>query len=195
MKLIVITPDHPVDNEADAIMSMLDSGVSRVHLRHPSLSADDTRRLINQIDRRYYSAISLHDRHDIAAITGCGIHLNGRNLHCPKGYVGTVSRSCHSIEEAAASTDVDYCFLSPVFDSISKHGYTSAFTTDELREAFASRRLGGNVVALGGISAPRIELLGNIGFKAVATIGAAWGDGTPGTISTNIKKLLKCCNS
>ena len=45
-------------------------------------------------------------------------------------------RSCHSLEEVAKyKATCDYVFLSPIYDSISKEGYPSAYTTDSLQKA------------------------------------------------------------
>ena len=67
---------------------------------------------------------------------------------------GAVSRSCHSLEEVAESRELDYVFLSPVFDSISKQGYASHFSEEQLRGHVDAR-----VMALGGVTAGRIPWL------------------------------------
>lgn len=197
MRLIVITPETPVTAEAEAIMTMLDRGVERVHLRHPRLSADDVAAIIEKIDVQYRDRLSLNDFHELASRYGCGIHLNGRNPLPPAGFRGVVSRSCHSLAEAeAAAPTTDYRFISPVFDSISKQGYTPAFTPAELRHAFDDGLLDGDTFALGGVSADNIGLLRDIGFSGAAVLGAAWGDGNSlEDISQRINRLLQCCNS
>lgn len=196
MRLIVITPETPVTAEAEAIMAMLDRGVERVHLRHPRLSADDVATIIEKIDTQYHGRLSLNDFHELASRYGCGIHLNGRNPLAPEGFDGTVSRSCHSITEAEAAAPVtDYRFISPVFDSISKQGYTAAFTPGELRRAFDEGLLDGDTFALGGVSADTMALLRDTGFSGAAVLGAAWGNGSREDISQRINRLLQCCNS
>ena len=196
MRLIVITPENPVTAEAEAIMTMLDRGVEHVHLRHPRLSADDVAAIIRKIDVQYHGRLSLNDFHELASRYGCGIHLNGRNPRAPEGFDGTVSRSCHSITEAEAAAPVtDYRFISPVFDSISKQGYTAAFTPGELRRAFDDGLLDGDTFALGGVSADTMALLRDTGFSGAAVLGAAWGDGSREDISQRINRLLQCCNS
>lgn len=196
MRLIVITPETPVTAEAEAIMAMLDRGVERVHLRHPRLSADDVATIIEKIDAQYHGRLSLNDFHELASRYGCGIHLNGRNPLAPEGFDGIVSRSCHSITEAEAAAPVtDYRFISPVFDSISKQGYTAAFTPVELRRAFDDGLLDGDTFALGGVSADTMALLRDTGFSGAAVLGAAWGNGSREDISQRINRLLQCCNS
>ncbi|MDD6809054.1 MAG: thiamine phosphate synthase, partial [Bacteroidales bacterium] len=47
-----------------------------------------------------------------------------------------LSVSCHSLEELSAhKAKFDYLFLSPIFDSISKKGYSGRFTREQLLEA------------------------------------------------------------
>lgn len=196
MRLIVITPETPVTAEAEAIMTMLDRGVERVHLRHPGQSAEAVDAIIEAIDPQYRDRLSLNDFHELAARNGCGIHLNGRHPLPPAGFRGVVSRSCHSIAEAeAAAPTTDYRFISPVFDSISKQGYTAAFTPGELRRAFDDGLLDGDTFALGGVSADNIGCLRDTGFSGAAVLGAAWGDGSREDISQRINRLLQCCNS
>ena len=43
-----------------------------------------------------------------------------------------MSRSCHSIDELRKCIGLAYATLSPIFDSISKQGYHSAFTGETL---------------------------------------------------------------
>ena len=104
-----------------------------------------------------------------------GVHLNGRNPDLPDGYRGTVSRSCHSLEEVAAHrTATDYLFLSPVFDSISKQGYRSAFPPAALREAAAAGIIDEKVLALGGVSEANLPEVRGYGFGGAALLGDIW---------------------
>ncbi len=65
-------------------------------------------------------------------------------------------------------------FLSPVFDSISKPGYGSRFSTEELREAAGKGLINAKVYALGGVDPSRFAELEALGFGGVALLGAAW---------------------
>ena len=61
----------------------------------------------------------------------------------------TVSSSFHKLPQLRADWgNLDYAFLSPVYDSISKTGYGAAFEEAALREALATATV--PVVALGG---------------------------------------------
>ena len=202
MKLLVITPETPRPFEADAIMSMLDTGVWRAHIRHPLMSEADVKALITRISPEYRSRISLHDHAFLASEEGLGIHLNRRNSLIPIGFTGSLSRSFHSIAEREAvesncqPRQMDYYMISPIFDSISKAGYVSNFTDREIVDAFKLGLLDEGAVALGGVKASNIGLLRRFGFQKVAVLGSAWRGRTIDDINNNVKELLDvCCNS
>lgn len=84
-----------------------------------------------------------------------------------------MSVSCHSFEEIdALPFEPNYVFLSPVFDSISKPGYPSAFTPEYLKENLQKRRI--PVIALGGITAEKVAECRKMGFRGVALLGHVW---------------------
>ncbi|MDE6276890.1 MAG: thiamine phosphate synthase [Muribaculaceae bacterium] len=170
MKLIAITTPHFWPGEALAIRRLLDCGWSRVHIRKPEASPDELRGLIEAIPPQYYPRLSLHDRFDLALAYGLGgVHLNMRNPLPPHGWKGLVSRSCHSLEELAQFAALDYLTLSPVFDSISKPGYKSAFGSAALSSTSLK-----NVYALGGVSFSRLRELELLGFEGAAMLSEAW---------------------
>lgn len=84
-----------------------------------------------------------------------------------------------SPEPWPAHAYLDYCFLSPVYDSISKSGYRSAGflapgpRREGLRRALARAPL--PVLALGGVGAGRLAELREAGFAGAAVLGAVWG--------------------
>lgn len=180
MRIIIITSPTAVEGETASICRLLDSGVvDRLHLRKPSLSEDETRRLIERIPERFYPAISIHDHHHLAPEYGLGgIHLNSRNPLPPDDdFPGFVSRSCHSVEEVkkALLTDkVNYCFLSPLFDSVSKNGYKGAIDDAECQTLSSEGLLTERVIPLSGITPERLPEVARLGFKGAAILGAAW---------------------
>ena len=133
MRIIVISAPDFLPGEAEAVTALLEAGAWRVHVRSIA-------RLLEHIPAALYSRISLHDHHELAARFGVGgVHLNSRNPSVPDGFGGMVSRSCHSIAELSQYSSVcDYMFLSPIFDSISKSGYVSRFSLEEIRRRIAA---------------------------------------------------------
>ena len=69
---------------------------------------------------------------------------------------------------------MNYVFLSPIFDSISKQGYRSAFDHATLKKAAHEGIIDHKVVALGGVTRQRISLLAEYGFGGAAMLGDIW---------------------
>lgn len=170
LKKIAITLPGFFDGEADVITRLLRSeGYWRVHIRKPGASDRDVEQLINKVAAELRSSLSVHYHHAVALATGCGgIHLNASAPCATTDWHGMVSRSLHSIEEIGMMP-YDYAFLSPVYDSISKPGYTSCFSLDKLRGIVDSR-----IFALGGVTPDKFSELTDIGFGGAAMLSAAW---------------------
>ncbi len=170
MKLIAITTPTFWHGETDAICRLLDSGWMRVHIRKPSASKIRIAELIEKIPLKYRQRLSLHDHFDLAIKYGIGgIHLNQRNPLPPTGWTGLISKSCHSIEETKLFSCLDYVTLSPIYDSISKSGYKSKFTSSTLMNTDLRK-----VYALGGVTFSRLEQLKELGFSGAAMLSEAW---------------------
>lgn len=120
-----------------------------------------------------------------------GIHLNSRNNTLPEGFAGSISRSCHSLQEVQDNKQLDYVFLSPIFQSISKEGYGNGFPMERLREAAASGIINEKVIALGGIEEKNIPLITSLHFGGAAILGALWGKDPSVTNETSIIKRYK----
>lgn len=170
MRVIAITLPEFFDGEADSIVSLLtDGGYWRVHIRKPGATARQLTDFLRQIPSELYPRLSLHDHFDIALrLSVGGLHLNSRNPRAPRGWTGVVSRSLHSVGEIA-SLDCDYAFLSPIYPSVSKPGYSADFDFDELRAAVDSR-----IFALGGVTPDRFDEIEALGFGGAAMLGAVW---------------------
>ena len=151
MKIIVITSPEFIPGEAFLINTLMEGGVTRLHIRKPQATADEVRQLTQAIDSRWHSRLSLHDHHELAMEYGCGIHLNARNPQLPEGWHGTTSASCHTLEEVEERKRMcDYVFLSPIFNS--------------------------KVIALGGITPRHLDYLKGIGFGGGAFLGHVWNN-------------------
>lgn len=114
-----------------------------------------------------------------------GIHFKERNrpLQPPLPRVVapglTQSTSLHSLKAVRHDwQNLDYAFLSPVFDSISKQGYTAAaFDPQELSDALQHAHM--PVYALGGVSVDKVALVHSMGFRGIGLLGAVWGSADP----------------
>ena len=77
-----------------------------------------------------------------------------------------------------AAGQLDYCFLSPIYDSISKAGYASAFSDQEhLRSCLATSRY--PVLALGGVQPQHLPELADLVFSGAALLGWVWQSEDP----------------
>lgn len=187
-RILAVTLPDIMPGEARLIELMLRGGIRRVHLRKPSATEAELESLLSAIPAGLLPRISLHDHHRLARVFGTGVHLNARNPEPPEGFRGTLSRSCHSPEELAVDPHgVDYSFLSPVYDSISKQGYNHSFDIEALsRSQFIDSR----VIALGGVTPGRFSELASAGFGGAAMLGYLWGDLNHETIKHRIDAAI-----
>lgn len=177
MKLIVITTPYFFEGESRIISRLFREGMERLHLRKPQSNMDELRMLLDAIPSEYHSRIVLHDHFELAIeFQLAGIHLNSRNHTRPEGFKGSISRSCHSLEEVQENSELDYVFLSPLFQSISKEGYGCGFPIEVLHKASSDGIINQKVIALGGMDNTTIPLIEPLNFGGVAVLGALWGD-------------------
>lgn len=176
MELILTTLPFFFVEEHRILTALFDEGLGLLHLRKPNTEPVYSERLINLLPASYRKNIVVHDHFYLKNEYNLrGIHLNQRNPEPPQGYKGQISRSCHSADEVKASKKAfDYVFLSPIFDSISKDGYKSAFTPDDLRLLAKQRVIDKHVMALGGVSLDNIARLKDYGFGGAVVLGALW---------------------
>ncbi len=187
-KTIVITLPHFFDGEAGQIVQLLQGSVDLVHIRKPQASVEEIEHLIREIPSEHHHRLVLHDHHSLAMKYHLyGIHLNSRNPFPPEGWRGSVSRSCHSLEEVMEwKQRCDYMSLSPVFDSISKQGYHAAFSAQQLTQAREQGIIDEKVMALGGVTFNRMDEVLRMGFGGGMILGDAWGKESQQTVCLTI---------
>ena len=176
MKWIIITSPEFLSGEATFISKLFSQGLDLLHLRKPEASLEAYKRLLLQIPKHWYSRIVLHEHFALAEKFGLhGIHLNRRCSQVPDSFRGSISCSCHTLEEVKKQkASKDYVFLSPIFDSISKVGYHAAFSPTLLKQAAIENVIDEKVIALGGITANNIPLVKEWHFGGVALLGDIW---------------------
>lgn len=176
MKIIAITTPNFIECEASVIPHLLQLGVDLVHIRKPSATSEQLALLLNSLPTWCYDQLVVHDCLELANKYNLkGVHLNRRNHTVPDNFKGSVSMSCHSLEEVEIKKDMaDYVFLSPIFNSISKNGYNSAFNKEELHNAMKQGTIDKKVIALGGVSLANIETVKDLGFGGAALLGDIW---------------------
>ncbi len=174
---IIITLPHFVKNEAERITAFLREGrADIVHIRKPEANGQEVERLLQSIPEGLHPCLTLHEHFELATTYRLhGVHTNSRHPLPPVGFEGSVSRSCHSLEEVARLKE-EYSFvsLSPIFNSISKQGYMSAFTSEDIEQAASAGIIDGKVFALGGITFDLLSKVRDMGFGGAMLLGDAW---------------------
>ena len=193
MEWIVITSPGFLQGEADFIDRLFGHGLDRLHLRKPGAEIGECRRLLDGISREWLPRIVVHDNFGLCREYGLGgVHLNGRNPMAPPNHEGSVSRSCHSLEEISRyKGECDYLTLSPIFNSISKQGYMAAFGPGQLAAARDSGLIDRRVIALGGVTLENIPRVRELGFGGVAILGDVWQRMADGSVDEYLASLRK----
>lgn len=176
MKLILLTNEDFFVEEDKIICSLFEEGLDILHLRKPNSDPVYCERLLTLLPDEYHKQIVVHDHFYLKEdFNLMGIHLNSRHPEPPAGYQGHVSKSLHSLEEVAAEKEqFQYVFLSPIYDSISKAGYASAFDRSTLEAGHRAGIIDQQVMALGGISLQNISEIKDYGFGGVVLKGDLW---------------------
>lgn len=176
MKLIVVTTPTFFVEEDKIITTLFEEGLDILHLRKPETPAMYSERLLTLIPEKYHKRIVTHEHFYLKEeFNLMGIHLNSRNPKEPHDYSGHISCSCHSVEEVKNKKHFyDYLFMSPVYDCISKEGYQSAYTPEELRQASKEKIIDNKVMALGGINEGNIPEIKSFGFGGAVVLGDLW---------------------
>lgn len=176
MKVIAITTPKVTDEDRHLIGSLIESGIDTIHLRKPDSCIEECRNLLAQLNSGARAKIIVHDFPQLyEEFSLKGIHINRNIRELPHNYRGFRTRSCHTLEELESCKDgYDYLFLSPVFDSISKAGYKSGFTAEQLMRASEEGIIDNKTIALGGVTLEHIPYLRQLNFGGVAMIGGIY---------------------
>lgn len=174
MLTIAITYPYAIDKEDVIIRHLLANGFDIVHLRKPDANIDYCRELLGRLTPSELACIVVHDYYALYEEYALrGVHLNHNISSYPPHYRGTRTRSCHSFDEVVKyKEECDYLFLSPIFDSISKRGYLSKFSHNELLNASIRGIIDDKVIALGGVTPDKISYLKSLHFGGAAMLGA-----------------------
>lgn len=89
------------------------------------------------------------------------------------------STSLHTLDDVCNDwQNLDYAFLSPIFDSISKEGYIAAtFRPEAVVHTLHKAQM--PVYALGGITPDKLQVVRDLGFAGVGILGAVWAAEDP----------------
>jgi thiamine-phosphate pyrophosphorylase len=169
----------------------------KLHVRKPNWSYDEVKQFIKQINEIHHPKIVIHQYPELLLVFNlAGFHVthfykneleNIKQILKPNQ---SLSISCHSFDEIQLLSKFDYCFISPVFNSISKIGYESTFSIPEIENGIQQNK-GKNIVALGGINASNIKILNQLEVFGAALLGSIWETKNPLEQWNEIQKLIR----
>ena len=176
--MIVITDPTFFVDESKYINALFDNGLDVLHIRKPDATVDEMRKLIQQIKVQYHYKIMIHSHYELRKeFILRGLHFTGdskelipqfADCHCKK------SQSIHDIEElSTVHPKIDYVFLSPLFPSISKAGYSKPWNFLDLILALKNE-YHFKIIPLGGINAKNLVIAKELGFTEFAVLGCVW---------------------
>lgn len=184
--------------ESNILCSLMDKYEFTFHLRKPNASNRDYDIFMQSIPKEFHNRIVLHDAYNLQQKYQVkGLHFSTMNRSIAENIITrrTKSTSCHSVAEARTQDGIfDYVFLSPVFKSISKPGYTGGLDMIEVK-AYLSEQRKMQIIALGGIDETKIQELESYMFDGVAVLGAVWTNNPEVNnvvIENNLNKIYKC---
>lgn len=185
--LIIISYPEFFQEEINAVNTLFDCGLEYFHLRKPDAGIDEISEYIENIPEKYRERIRVHSNYELIDKYGIGgAHLKTSDSPINTKY--SLSVSCHSFNEIdSLNNNFEYYFLSPVFDSISKKGYKSAFETSELKRGLVNRA-NKKIIALGGINDVNIEIIKGLSFSGAAILGYIWEEFVQ---DKNLNNLIK----
>ncbi|HBR93845.1 MAG TPA: hypothetical protein DEA90_06735 [Opitutae bacterium] len=180
MRVIAVSPESKYANEADVIVRLLQAGLMRYHVRKPSWTLADCAELLDAVPAEWHARISLHQHHVLAESYAVGMHYKD-GMAVDHALLGgrICSRSLHRIDELETLLkQVDYAFLSPVFQSITKHAYGPSWTEADLATSL-SGACAAKLYALGGITVANAARAIAYGFEGVVVHGSLWQAADP----------------
>jgi thiamine-phosphate pyrophosphorylase len=155
------------------------AGIDLVQVREPDLVASALAALAGRVldaVRGSRTRVVVNDRLDVAWTSGAhGVHLRADSIPpaavrtiAPHGFI--VGRSVHAVEDAvAAAGAVDYVLAGTVFATASKPGRDRLLGAEGLRAIV--ERVPVPVLAIGGVTADRIDAIAATGAAGIAAIG------------------------
>ncbi|MEN2413971.1 thiamine phosphate synthase [Flavobacterium mesophilum] len=179
--MILITNPFFVEDEIQILHSLLEEGLSLLHIRKPDFSELEITQFIRQIKLEFRTNLVLHNHYQIAEDFGiCSFHFSEKErINNNRSFENCKSKSTstHSIEDFNSLENFDYAFLSPVFKSISKENYLPE--RDLFKEIKSRKNHKTKMVALGGIDSQNIQEVLEKGFDDVALLGSIWKNENP----------------
>ncbi len=184
MELLLVSSPEDFAGEHTIVEALFEMGLTRFHLRKPRHSAAQLERWILGLNSDFHSQIVVHGHPEVArALNLPGFHMNAAWFEThPEPETLLRSASAHTLEELGKLPgDLSYAWISPVFDSISKTDYPSAFSLETLSDFLVRHHAESKlpVYALGGIDEDNLKAVAAAGFDGAVVLGSVWNHVNP----------------
>jgi len=193
--MIVITDPQFISSEADILNALFCEGLEILHLRKPDSTLVKLIELVSKIDEQFHSRIMIHSHYELLnSFQLKGLHFTEKSKHLLGDYESVEykkSLAVHELTELKNTwNSIDYVFLSPLFPSISKEGYSKCWDFEEVKSAL-SIQYRFQVVALGGITLDNVKKVKDLGFHDFAVLGSIWEPVKSGCSIPQIVNIFK----
>lgn len=170
MKLVIMTKSTYFVEE-DKILSMLfEEGLDSLHISKADTSPLYLERLLSLLPSEYHRKITIHQHFNMKnEFSLGGIHLDNSSVAVPRGYRGSLSRTCDDVMQLKAmKKQSDYVFLKNIHQPREQAEKEERVLSDlELDEAYRQGILGRHVYAMGGVTIDDIPILRELDFGGV----------------------------
>ena len=191
MNILAVSPESDYADEAACVVRLLENGLNRYHLRKPDWCAEQSAAFLRQLPEALQGRVSIHQHHELTRRFPVGVHykdIAGGDFMVSSAQA-QVSRSLHKLSGLEdACQGMDYVFLSPLYPSISKTGYSSDWSFDELRSVLSKER-SAKVYALGGLDINNFEEALGLGYDGVVLHGALWRTADPVEVLAQFRRI------
>lgn len=190
MKLIVISSSKNNSGDPKAFSELFENGLDHLHLRKPSMSTADMKKLIEAIPEHFHNRVVIHSHHKLAGKYDLGgVHLTGLHrrrrfstwfrlklLHM-KNESLTVSTSFHKLGHVYTNNkQFDYILLGTIFDQLTGK-FNAGYNEHSLRAVIEKTNV--PLVARGGTTAASIPVCADLGFHGIAFGSTIWNSPSP----------------
>ena len=176
--MILITEPDFIPDEEKFINAFFNEGLEILHLRKPEATALQMHELISKIDEKFHSRIMIHSHYELFETFKIrGVHFTENSKGQIRSYEKVQCKKSLAVHELSDLKDIDnsinYVFLSPLFSSVSKAGYSKQWNFESIKAELSEYR-NFKVMALGGITLDNVKQVKELGFDDFALLGSIW---------------------
>jgi thiamine-phosphate pyrophosphorylase len=176
--MILITEPNFIPYEEKFITAFFNEGLEILHLRKPEATALQMHELISKIDEKFHSRIMIHSQYKLLETFQLrGLHFTEKSKKQIRNYEKVQCKKSLAVHELSelkyVENSIDYVFLSPLYNSVSKVGYSKQWTFESIKAGLSGYR-NFKIMALGGITLDNVKQVKELGFDDFALLGSIW---------------------